>query len=331
MSRAERSDLREPAHIGAADGDSAAQDLEVFRADVLSGLSAHPKALSAKYFYDAAGSRLFDAICELDEYYPTRTELKILKAHAGDIAARAGSGATLVEFGAGSLVKVRLLLEALRDPTAYVPIDISQEHLLAASGVLAREYRNLTVLPLVADFTRAVQIPAHAGSRMLGFFPGSTLGNFTPADATAFLRQAGETLGPSSLFVLGIDLKKDTRRLEAAYNDRKGVTAAFNLNLLTRINRELAGTFDLSAFLHRAVFNTEEGRIEMHLESLADQTVEVAGQRVSFVAGETIHTENSYKYSTDDITARARAAGWQVEHVWTDPHALFAVCLLARD
>jgi len=325
MSRAERS----APHTAVAPV-SPDSDRDAFRSDVLAGLAAHPKALPAKYFYDAAGSRLFDAICELDEYYPTRTELKILKAHAGDIAARAGDGATLVEFGAGSLVKVRILLEALSAPAAYVPIDISHDHLLAASSLLAREYRSLSVLPLVADFTRAVRIPPHAGRQMLGFFPGSTLGNFTPTDATAFLRQAGETLGPGALFVLGIDLKKDTRRLEAAYNDRKGVTAAFNLNLLARINRELNGSFDLSAFRHKAVFNATEGRIEMHLESLSDQRVEVDGRSISFAAGETIHTENSYKYSTDEITARARDAGWHMEQVWTDAHALFAVCLLKR-
>lgn len=307
-----------------------APETEAFRADVLKGLGAPRKSLPAKHFYDAAGSRLFDQICTLDEYYPTRTELCILEAHAADIARHAGPGAKLVEFGAGSLVKVRVLLDALDAPAAYVPIDISADHLVAASAALALDHPSLKITPVVGDFTHSLALPALAGRRTLGFFPGSTIGNFTPADAQRFLTEAGRTLGTGALLVLGVDLKKDKARLEAAYDDAAGVTAAFNLNLLARINRELSGTFDLSRFAHRAFFNAQESRIEMHIESLADQAAKVGERTFRFARGETIHTENSYKYAPREVADLAQAAGWRMEEAWTDDEKLFGVFLLSR-
>jgi dimethylhistidine N-methyltransferase len=301
-----------------------------FARDVLEGLGRAQKSLPAKYFYDEAGSQLFDRICDLPEYYPTRTETGILRDAAGRIAARAGAGCSLVEFGSGSSTKVRILLDAMDAPAAYVPIDISAEHMRSAASALRADYPGLDVVPMAADFTRAVHLPADLPGRRVGFFPGSTIGNFTPPEAADFLRQAGETLGEASLLVLGVDLRKQVGRLEAAYNDAAGVTAAFNLNLLHRMNRELGGTFDVAAFRHRAFFNPVESRIEMHLESLADQTVEVAGQGVKFGAGETIHTENSYKYSVDDLEALAGRAGWKVQERFTDTDGLFAVFCLTR-
>jgi L-histidine Nalpha-methyltransferase len=312
----------------AAQGDAAEPWPQPFARDVLDGLSRPGKALPAKYFYDEEGSRLFDRICELPEYYPTRTETGILQDAAGRIAALAGQGCSLIEFGSGSSTKVRILLDAMDAPAAYVPIDISAEHMLNAAAALRADRPGLDVVPMAADFTRAVHLPEDLPGRRVGFFPGSTIGNFTPGEAADFLRQAAQTLGPSSLFVLGVDLRKDVARLEAAYNDAAGVTAAFNLNLLHRINRELGGTFDVAAFRHRAFFNAVESRIEMHLESTVAQMVEVAGEGFRFRAGETIHTENSYKYSVDDLEALAGRAGWRVEICFTDPEGLFAVFCL---
>ncbi|WP_296579564.1 L-histidine N(alpha)-methyltransferase [Xanthobacter sp.] len=300
-----------------------------FRADVIEGLSASPKQLAPKYFYDEAGSRLFDLICRLPEYYPTRTELGVLKAHAGDIAALAGPGASLVEFGSGSSVKVRLLLDALERPAAYVPIDISGPHMRAAVAALARDYPTVAMTPVEGDFTRTLELPhLSEGGRRIGFFPGSTIGNFTPAEAEAFLTHARQSLGEGAALVLGFDLPKERAVLEAAYDDHQGVTAAFNLNLLTRINRELGADFDLAAFHHRALFNEAESRIEMHLESRAAQTVRLDGARFTFAPGETIHTENSYKYAASRLMGMAQAAGWRQAALWTDPRGWFAVAVL---
>ena len=300
-----------------------------FRADVIVGLSASPKQLSPKYFYDEAGSRLFDLICRLPEYYPTRTELGVLKAHAEDIAAIAGPGASLVEFGSGSSVKVRLLLDALERPAAYVPIDISGPHMRAAVTTLARDYPSVAMTPVEGDFTRPLALPdLGEGGRRIGFFPGSTIGNFTPAEAGTFLAHARQSLGAGAALVLGFDLPKDRAVLEAAYDDHQGVTAAFNLNLLTRMNRELGTDFDLAAFHHRAVFNEAESRIEMHLESRTAQTVRLDGARFSFAPGETIHTENSYKYAAPRLMGMAQAAGWRQAALWTDPRGWFAVAVL---
>lgn len=303
---------------------------EDFREAVLSGLRRPQKAISAKYLYDAEGSALFDRICELEEYYPTRTETAVLRQRAREIAMLSGEQVVLVEFGAGSGIKVRILLDCLTRPQAYLPIDISGEHLLNASESLAQDYPSLTVTPVVGDFTQAIELPEFGAGMRLGFFPGSTIGNFDPPAAAGFLAGAGETLGPGSALLLGVDLKKDPKVLHAAYNDRQGVTAAFNLNLLRRINRELGGTFQPARFRHKAFYNESEGRIEMHIESLVDQSVKAAGEAFDFAAGETIHTENSYKYAPRDFARLAESAGWQEAAFWTDPKEWFGVWFLRR-
>lgn len=310
----------------------APDEVAAFRADVLAGLGARPKAISPKYFYDETGSRLFDLICRLPEYYPTRTELGILTAHAGDIGAAAGPGAVLVEFGSGSSEKVRLLLDAMQAPAAYVPIDISGPHMRAAIARLQRAYPAVTMRPVEADFTRLRALPPmSAPGRKVGFFPGSTIGNLTPEAAASFLANAADMLGPGAAFVVGFDLAKAPEILDAAYNDREGVTAAFNINLLARINRELGGDFDLSRFRHRAFYDPGEGRVEMHLESLVAQTARIGGTSFAFAPGETIHTENSYKYTSEAFIGLAGRAGWRARAVWTDPRQWFAVALLERD
>jgi dimethylhistidine N-methyltransferase len=308
-------------------GDSADDE---FREAVLSGLARRPKALEPKFFYDARGSQLFDAITGLEEYYPTRAETAALESHAAEIAAFVAShngegGASLVEFGSGSSVKTRLLLDALPDLRCYVPIDISGEHLQAAAERLAADYA-LPVVPVHADYTGAFTLPAAVpAAGRVGFFPGSTIGNFDPPAAVAFLRRARALLGPGARFIVGADLQKDESRLIAAYDDAQGVTAAFNLNLLRRINRELAGDFDLESFRHEARYDSELGRIEMHLVSLAGQQVSVAGRSFDFAAGESIHTENSYKYTLESFAELAREGGWRSEAQWLDPEGLFSL------
>ncbi len=299
-----------------------------FRADVCAGLARPRKQLPAKYFYDAAGSRLFDRITELDEYYPTRAELAIMRRHAGAMAARCGPRCLLVELGAGSLVKVRLLLDRLDRPAGYVPVDVSGEHLNAAAGELSRDYPGLAVSPVTADFTRNFALPPVPAARRVVYFPGSTIGNFDPAEADALLRRSARLAGPGGGLLLGVDLRKDARTLELAYNDARGVTAAFNRNLLVRINRELGGDFDPAAFRHRAFYNRERSRIEMHLISTADQRVQVGDHTFSFRAGETIHTENSYKYDLGELTASAADCGLRADETWTDPESRFAVLYL---
>jgi L-histidine Nalpha-methyltransferase len=297
--------------------------------DVLAGLRATPKVVSPKYFYDAVGAHLFEAITQLPEYYPTRTELSILRTHAQDIAAAIGPSSALVEFGSGAAIKVRLLLDALDQPTAYIPIDISAEQLARVSRERRREYPGLSVLPVCADYTARFTLPPLvAGARRIAFFPGSTIGNFHPAEATAFLGRVRDMVGPAGAMLLGVDRRKDPRVLHAAYNDAAGVTAEFNLNLLARFNRELEGEFDLEGFAHRAFFNDAQSRIEMHLESLRDQVVWVAGTRVAFTRGETIHTENSYKYDADRLAALVEPAGFRLTRAWTDPNDWFWVVLL---
>jgi dimethylhistidine N-methyltransferase len=301
---------------------------EAFLADVLAGLARPRKRLPSKYFYDAAGSRLFDRITELDEYYPTRTELAIMRAHAGAMAARCGPRCLLVELGAGSLVKVRLLLDRLDRPAGYVPVDVSGDHLRAAAGALAADYPGLAVRPVVADFTRPFELPPAAAARRVVYFPGSTIGNFDPADADALLARVARLVGPGGGLLLGVDLRKTPAVLEPAYNDARGVTAAFNRNLLVRINRELGADFDPAAFRHRAVYNGERSRIEMHLVSAADQRVRVGGRTFAFRAGESIHTENSYKYDLADLARRAAGCGLGVDETWTDERRYFAVLYL---
>ncbi len=297
-----------------------------FCTDMLAALAAPVRSISPKYFYDAEGSALFDAICELPEYYPTRTELQILRSHAAEIAQRIGPRAEIVEFGAGSLHKVRLLLDALDRPARYLPIDISGAHLQDAAMRLRDDYPTLQVEPVVADYTQALQLPdphPAAGLRV-GFFPGSTIGNFDPDQALRFLRMAARVLRGGAL-LLGADLVKDPAVLHAAYNDAQGVTAAFNLNLLARANRELGADFALDQFAHSAFYNAPLRRIEMHLVSRTRQQVEVCGRRFGFEEGETLHTEHSHKFTVDGLRALAAEAGFTAGPVWTDPQHLFSL------
>ncbi len=299
-----------------------------FRDAVLDGLAQPRKSLPCKFFYDAEGSRLFDRICELPEYYPTRTEFGILEERAGDIAHLLGPKVRLVEFGSGAGTKIRLLLRALEAPAAYVPVDISRSHLVAAATSLAGDFPALHIAPVCADYTRPFSLPASTARGLgatAGFFPGSTIGNFRPAQAQAFLQQARRLLGKGSWMIIGIDLHKDARILNPAYDDAAGVTAAFNLNLLARINRELDGTFDLGCFRHHAFYNVAERRIEMHLVSTRDQTAMVGDRRFAFAEGETIYTEDSYKYSLDDFRRLAVCAGYEPVEAWTDAAGLFSV------
>ena len=307
---------------------AAALGVGCFRADVLDGLTRPRKRLPAKYFYDAAGSRLFDRITELDEYYPTRTELAILHRHAPEMAERCGPRCLLVELGAGSLTKVRLLLDRLDRPAGFIPVDVSGEHLEAAASELREDYPDLEVRPVCADFAADFHVPARSAARRVVYFPGSTLGNFDPPDAAALLRKIARLVGPGGGLLLGVDLRKDPAVLEAAYNDRLGVTAAFNLNLLRRINRELGADFDPAAFRHRAFYNRVRSRIEMHLVSTADQRVRVDDTEIAFRRGESIHTENSYKYDLGELGERAAGCGLRPDAVWTDPRKYFAVLFL---
>jgi dimethylhistidine N-methyltransferase len=297
-----------------------------FARDLVAALETRPRAIAPKYFYDAHGSMLFERICELPEYYLTRTELGILVERAGEIAALMGAGADLVEFGAGSLHKVRLLLAAMNAPARFVPIDISAGHLQRSVAALQRDHPGLVVQPVVADFAGAIDLPQGAarGGRRVGFFPGSTLGNFAPDDAVAFLRRTADLLRGGAL-VLGADLIKDPALLHAAYNDGQQVTAAFNLNLLARANRELAADFDLAAFAHSAFYNAPLQRIEMHLVSRRRQVVHVGGRGFEFAEGETIHTENSYKFTVDGLRSLATAAGFTPGPVWIDARHAFSV------
>jgi len=306
-----------------------AVDRSEFADAVLSGLSRHPRAIPAKFLYDERGSELFDQICELPEYYLTRTETSILEACAPDIAALSGPGCALIEYGSGSSVKSRLLLDALVDLSVYVPIDVSRRHLDATAAALRRDYPGLDVRPVCADYMALSELPEEVnGARRLGFFPGSTIGNLTPAEATAFLRRARTLLGDKGALVLGVDLKKDPRLLHDAYNDSAGVTAQFSLNLVRRMNRELDADFDLAGFAHDAFYNALEGRIEIYLRSLRQQVAMVAGRRFSFSAGERIHTEWSYKFDSAGIAALAGSAGFKIARTWTDPASLFAVTYL---
>jgi len=296
-----------------------------FREDVIAGLSLPRKALPPKYFYDAAGSRLFEAICRLKEYYPTRSELALTRAAIGDIARFAGNGSTLIEYGSGESMKSRLLIEALR-PSAYIPVDISADALRQAAATLQRLFPWLAIHAVHGDFSQPLKIPMAQGrGRRVVYFPGSTIGNLTPEEAHAFLRMTRGQVGPSGAMLVGVDLKKDANVLHAAYNDAKGVTAAFNLNLLARINRELGADFRLRRFRHYAFYNAPLGRIEMHLVSLAPQTVNLGNYRYAFEAGESIHTENSYKYSIGEFRALAGSAGFRGEKVWLDSKGLFSL------
>lgn len=306
-------------------------DLEAFAHDVAEGLSKPQKSLPCRYFYDARGSQLFEEITALDEYYPTRTEASILRDCAAEIAARTQPGSCLVEFGSGSSAKTQIILDALPQLAAYVAIDVSESALEEARARLAQLYPLLRVECVVADFGADFTMPRDLlGAPRLGFFPGSTIGNFEPAQAQKLLGHFAQSLGPGSRLVIGVDLEKDPAILLPAYDDARGVTAAFNLNLLARINRELGADFDLTAFGHESRWNAQAGRVEMHLVSLRDQSVRVGRLEVHFTRGETIHTENSHKWRVETFSSLAQRAGWLSGAVWCDGAHLFSVHELHR-
>jgi L-histidine Nalpha-methyltransferase len=301
-----------------------------FLDDVLVGLAAQRKVLPPKYFYDDEGSRLFEEICELPEYYPTRTEMAIMRERVPEIVRLLGADIELIELGSGASVKTRLLIEEAR-PALYVPIEIADDALRRASAQLAEHFPWLHICAVRADFSRPLRMPSFTGVPVklkVAYFPGSTIGNFAPEDAVSLLRNVRELTGTGGRLLIGVDLKKDRRTLEAAYDDAAGVTARFNLNLLARINRELGGDFQLQRFRHKAFYDERLGRIEMHLESVYSQFVHVAGQRFDFKPGETIHTENSYKYTVPEFQALARRARFEPQQVWTDDRNMFSVHLM---
>ncbi|RDV03121.1 L-histidine N(alpha)-methyltransferase [Undibacter mobilis] len=302
-------------------------ETSAFAADVVKGLSAQRKRVPPKYFYDAVGSELFERITEQPEYYPTRCEMSILREQGAEIGKLIAPGAALVEFGSGSNQKARILLAAVKDLAVYVPVDICGPMLEQEAAELVPDFPALKVRPVEADFTQAFELPQEArdATARVGFFPGSTIGNLEPHEAASFLRNAAKTLGPGAKMIIGADLVKDAEVLNAAYNDAAGFTEKFNLNLLMRINRELGGNFDLSTFEHHAFYNRERQRIEMHLASTRRQKVKAAGETFDFRAGETIHTESSYKYTADSLAALARGVGWEPAGVWTDADCRFSI------
>ena len=298
-----------------------------FRSDVLTGLSQSPKTLPCKYLYDEHGAYLFETICDLDEYYPTRTELGILRQNLDEIAALLGLGVNLVDLGSGSGIKTRLLLEHLDRPASYLPVDVARTQLLECSARLARNYPSLVVEPICADYTRAFVLPPPPpdSGQTIFFFPGSTLGNFEPGEAELFLRRIARLCGSRGGMLVGIDLKKSPQILNRAYNDSQKVTARFNLNLLARVNRELQAGFELAQFQHHAFYNAMAGRIEMHLVSRRQQRVPVDGRSFVFAKGESIVTEHSYKYTVGEFGQLAGRAGFEVTHYWTDERRWFSV------
>lgn len=317
----ERCELNASANSGSTPDSNPA-----FRAEVLAGLSARQKVVPARWLYDHTGSELFEAITVLPEYYPSRTERLILERHAPDIAARVGSGKVLVEFGSGSSSKTRSLLSVM-EPEAYVPIDVSEEFLHESLQKLSREFPALQIRPMVGDFTKPMRLPLPDHSTCLGFFPGSTIGNFAATAAVDLLRTIASTLGEGAQLLIGVDQIKSERILLPAYDDAQGVTARFNLNLLSRINRELCGTIPVEAFRHHAIWNDHEARIEMHLLATRDLMFQVAGRPFQMASGETIHTENSIKYDPRDLRMLLRAGGWTPIAEWVDPQQFFSVVL----
>ncbi len=307
-------------------------DLGDFEADVIKGLSLPQKSLSPKYFYDAYGSKLFNHITELEEYYPTRTEKEIFRKNAKAITASVGPGAAIFEYGSGSSEKIEWLINGLVDPTAYVALDISKTHLIESASSLTRTHK-LPIAAICADFHTPIILPSGLlpqEKRWLGFFPGSTLGNMTPDGAVALLENASKTLGAGAKFLLGVDLEKDPAILRAAYDDKKGVTAAFNLNLLRRMQRELDAELCLDDFVHHALFNDDLCRIEMHLRAIKPTSIMVKGRKFTFAEGETLHTENSHKYSVTRLKKLIEQTPWRLEEVWTDPKDWYAACLLSN-
>lgn len=308
-----------------------APSTEQVRAEVTTGLSGSQKTLPCRLFYDARGSRLFDEICSLPEYYTARTELRIMRDFGAEMAGALGPRPLIVEYGSGNSVKTRVLLDHLRDAVAYIPIDISREHLLNAAGDLQERYPGLLVLPVCADYTQPLTLdalPKSDSSRNVAYFPGSTIGNLEPAAALDFLRSVRATCGRESRLLIGVDLKKDPVTIHAAYNDSAEITAAFNLNILERLNREIGADFDLDAFSHYAFYNPRLGRVEMHLVSLDQQQVSFPGSSdIYFDEGETIHTESCYKYTLQEFAGLAAVAGYHRDAVWTDAQDLFSVQL----
>lgn len=303
-------------------------DVPDVQAEVLAGLSKSTKTLSPKYFYDETGSRLFDEITRLPEYYLTRTEVGILEGNKADMARWVGDDACLVEYGSGSSVKIRILLEGCR-PSAYVPVDISRDHLIASAQLIFDDFDWLSVYPTCADYGLPFDLPeAAAGLPRVAFFPGSSIGNFEPSKAAGFLRGVSKLVGDGGRLVIGVDTKKDTDVLNAAYNDSRGITRAFNLNLLTHLNEVMGANFDIDKFAHEATYNEKLGRIEMYLSSIEKQTVRVNGKRIDLGAGERIHTENSYKYHRDEFVELAAEAGFVCREMWRDERDYFMVLLL---
>jgi dimethylhistidine N-methyltransferase len=300
--------------------------------EVMRGLRSPQKELPCKLFYDHTGSELFERITALDEYYPTRAELRILRESAPAIAARLGPDCLLIEYGSGSSTKTRLLLDQLERPAAYVPIDISRDQLEQSASELARTYRGLSVVPICADYTTSVELPVHLPphARRIAYYPGSTIGNFVPEDARRFMARMADVCGRAGGLLIGVDLKKDPLMLHRAYNDALGVTAAFNTNILVRLNREMGANFAIDRFRHYAFYNPVFARVEMHLVSLMEQVVRVRNTDIHFERGESIWTEASYKYSPPEFAALAAAAGWAVDQIWTDDRGLFSVQYLTR-
>jgi len=302
-------------------------DTDSLRDEVLQGLRTPRKELPAKLFYDEHGSQLFDQICDLEEYYLTRAEIAIMREHAGEIAALIGERCLLVEYGSGSSKKTRILLDHLRDPAAYIAIDISKEHLIRSASGLAGSYPGLEVIAVRADYTTACELPSihRPAATKVAFFPGSTIGNFYPREAVSFMKRIAELVEPGGGLLIGVDVKKDPAILNLAYNDRAGVTAEFNLNMLARINREFHADFRIDRFAHRAFYNAGQGRIEMHLVSRVEQTVRVDGTAFRFEQGESILTEISCKYAVEEFASLAAQAGFTVRQVWMDDRRHFSV------
>jgi dimethylhistidine N-methyltransferase len=295
--------------------------------DVIAGLSAAPRTLPCKYFYDERGAALFQQICELPEYYVTRTEIDILSRHGGEIASQIGPSVELIGLGTGAGTKTRILIEALDKPAVYIPVDISEKQLRKSSAVFQKIFPSLEILPVCADYLQPVVLPSprHKAARNVVYFPGSTIGNFEPNEALEFLRRIANVSGPGGGLLIGVDLQKDQNVIEAAYNDKAGVTAEFNLNLLAHINRKTGANFDLNRWQHRAIYNAEAGRIEMYLISESDQTVRIRDRQFHFHAGEKILTEHSYKHTPEGFISLARQAGFDFGKLWTDNAGLFGV------
>jgi L-histidine N-alpha-methyltransferase len=312
-------------HADVLDFESRALDSGFLR-DVLNGLSRRPRVVPARWFYDRRGSELFEAVTGLDEYYPTRTERQILSSAAAEISSLTGFGRAVIEFGAGSCTKTPIVLSATR-PSAYVPVDISGDYLRASVATLTSKFPGLAIFPVEADFTSTLELPNAIGADRLGFFPGSTIGNLTAPAAADLLRRMATSLGVGSMLLIGMDRIKETSILLPAYDDRQGVTAAFNLNLLSRINRELVGTIPVGHFRHQVRWNDATACIEMHLEATRDMSFRIAGRQFSMDEGETIHTENSFKYGSRDASVLLRTGGWTPIAEWSDPDELFSVFL----